>query len=116
MLPRAHRITKQKDFDILFRKAKSFQGKELVVRVRDRGEGKVRVGVIVSKKSAKKATARNRLKRRIRETLPLFIPLFPKGTDIVVITRPGAETVDEKQILSTLRTLLEKAIKSIPNV
>lgn len=110
MLSRLHRITKQKDFDVLFRKAKSFQGKELVLRVREFGEGETRAGVIVSKKSAKKATTRNRLKRLIRETLAVFIPLFPKGTDVVVIARPGAEKADEKQILSSLRALLEKAL------
>ncbi len=112
MLPRAHRITKQKDFNLLFRKAKSFQGKELLVRIRERGEGETRTGVIVSKKSAKKATTRNRLKRRIREILSLFVPLFPKGTDVAVITRPGADQAQEKQTLSTLHALLEKAIRS----
>ena len=112
MLPKGNRLTRQKDFSSLFREAKSFQSRELVLKVFQKEGGRVRAGVIVSKKSAKKAVTRNRLKRLIREMLATFIPRFPAGTDLAVITRQGAERMEEARILSSLHTLLEKAVIS----
>ena len=54
MLAKTNRLARQKDFDALFRNAKSFQAKELALRVYQKGGKGVRIGVIVSKKSAKK--------------------------------------------------------------
>ncbi len=113
MLSKANRLTRQKDFSSLFREAKSFQSRELVLKVFEKkGTGGVRAGVIISKKSAKKAVTRNRLKRLIREMLATFIPRFPIGTDLAVITRQGAEHMEETHILSSLHALLEKAVIS----
>ncbi|MDO8470966.1 MAG: ribonuclease P protein component [bacterium] len=111
MLSKPNRLVRQRDFTALFDNAKSFQGRELVLKVYAKGGKGVRIGVIISKKSAKKAVMRNRLKRLIRETMRAFVPLFPEGTDIAVITRPGVERVEEKQILFSLRQLAEKALR-----
>lgn len=109
MLPRAHRLVKKKDFAFLFKQAKSFQTKELVLKVRGGTRTPLRVAVIVSKKSAKKAVTRNRVKRLIRQLLREHMRQLPSGVDIAVITRPGIERVPEEQVLSSARRLLAQA-------
>jgi len=66
-----------------------------------------RVGITITTKVDKRATERNRLKRRIREIFRLNSKNLKENFDIVVIARKNAVTCDypqiEREILGALK-------------
>lgn len=74
MLPRSARLKRNRDFKAVYAQRRSFSCATLVLYVRFRsGRAPVgvvpcsRIGFVISKKVAKRAHDRNRLKRRLRE-------------------------------------------------
>ena len=71
-----------------------------------------RVGIVVSKKSAKVGQAagriadRNRVKRILRETARQILKNLPPGLDVVVQARPGVVKLAPGQVRGELRELL----------
>jgi ribonuclease P protein component len=98
--PRRSRLTRSGDFDAVYRRGKSASGRHLVVYAFRRDDGatgdSARLGVSVSKKVGG-AVERNRIKRVVREQFATFADEFPRGTDFVVIARPGVFEYIEEQ-------------------
>ncbi|MGM0481037.1 MAG: ribonuclease P protein component [Pseudomonadota bacterium] len=69
-----------------------------------------RIGVTVSKKRAKTAVQRNRIKRQIRETFRLRQHKIP-NFDIVVIAKQGIVDLDNSELSNTLNYLWRKLAK-----
>ena len=68
------------------------------------GNGEARLGITVSKRVGN-AVARNRVKRRVRETFRLSLKhLMAPGLAMVVIARDGADRVESPTINAELRT------------
>ncbi len=65
-----------------------------------------RVGVVASKKVAKQAVRRNRLKRLMRENFRCR--QHPDGFDFVVIARPGSATADNSNLNKELNKLWKR--------
>lgn len=63
-----------------------------------------RLGLAISKKSDKRAVARNRIKRHVRESFRLHQHDLPH-IDIVVISKPGVSKLDN----AALDKMLEKS-------
>lgn len=81
---------------------------ELTMLATPNNLGHARIGVTVSKKRAKRAVDRNRIKRQIRETFRLKqhkIPAF----DIVIIAKPGITALDNE----TMRLRLDYLWRTI---
>lgn len=81
---------------------------ELTMLACPNDKGVPRIGVTVSKKRAKRAVDRNRIKRQIRETFRLKqhkIPAF----DIVIIAKPGIVQLDNE----TMRLRLDYLWRTI---
>ena len=95
MLPRAARLCKNKDFQAVYSRRRSWATPRLVLYVRPRGpqSGPSRFGFVISKKIAKRAPDRNRLKRRLREICRHdLLPRLRPGTaaDALFVTRTPA--------------------------
>jgi ribonuclease P protein component len=73
----------------VFKKATRSRDKFFTVLCRDSLEGGARLGMAISKKHCRKATARNRIKRVIRESFRHHQAEL-QGLDIVVINQPAA--------------------------
>jgi len=72
---------------------------------------KPRLGLVISRKAARTAVARNRIKRLVRESFRnTQQPLG--GLDIVVIGRPGIALQANRVITESLDKLWEKLIKT----
>lgn len=74
-----------------------------------KSEGKqIKFGFIVSKKVAKKATVRNKVRRVLGELVRLRIPEIKKGTDAVLIALPGIEKKDFLKVKETVEKMFKK--------
>ena len=78
MLPKTNRLTKKKDFENVFKKGKGIKGDFLILRFVGNKTKTCRFGIVVSKKISKKATVRNKIKRRIRAAIGNRNPKFKR--------------------------------------
>jgi ribonuclease P protein component len=99
-------LTRRADFEAVYRKGRSWAGRELVVRVLPNGLDISRSGFAVGRRVGK-AVMRNRVKRRLREIIRVA-PLQP-GWDIVIIARGAAAQADFAGLRNTARELLSRA-------
>ena len=83
-------LKKNKDFQVVYRKGKSYANKYLVMYVLQNGSDKNRLGISISKKVGN-SVVRHRLTRLIRENYRLQESRFQRGLDIVVICRASAK-------------------------
>lgn len=68
-----------------------------------------RIGLVVAKKNIKLAVQRNRIKRILRESFRLNQHL--PAMDIVVLTRPKIDQLDNKSLQSSCEKLFNKLIQ-----
>lgn len=68
-----------------------------------------RFAFIVSRKISKKATLRNKIKRRLREMVKLKLETIEEGIDVVLIALPGLEKKDFYQTKEIVNKLFKKA-------
>lgn len=110
MLPRENRLKKKKDFERVFRKGKGVKGNFLVLKILEKKENKEepRFGFIVSQKVSKKATLRNKIKRRLREAVRKNLKFLKKGIDGIFIALPGIKDKDFQKIKEEVEFLLKK--------
>lgn len=60
-----------------------------------------RLGLAISKKNAKRAVDRNRIKRLIRESFRKHLHILP-AVDLVVMAKPVTKNADNQQIFQSL--------------
>jgi ribonuclease P protein component len=99
---RRHRLSRSRDFDAVYRHGRSVSTRFLVLywfaRGDARGEdgGGPRLGLAVPK-AVGTAVVRNKMKRRLRESLRTRLPDLPQDQDYVLVVRPGlAEATDAR--------------------
>jgi ribonuclease P protein component len=83
------RLKKDKEFQAVFREGKKvWIDAILLIIYKPNDLNYRRLGIIVSKK-IKKATQRNKVKRRVREFFRRNKDLFPENCDIIIIPHPN---------------------------
>ncbi|WP_298831684.1 ribonuclease P protein component [uncultured Planococcus sp.] len=106
------RIKKNKEFQQIFKKGKSFANRQFIVYVMKNEQPEFRLGLSVSKKVGN-AVARNRIKRYIRQTfLELKDDLLPNA-DYIIIARPQAASLDFHESKKSLEHVL-KIARALP--
>ena len=113
MLPKVNRLRKKKDIEGVFKKGKRFKEDFLILKTTKNTLSQTRFGFIVSRRVSKKATLRNKVKRRLREMVGKKAKKLKKGLDILLVACPGLETKDFWEIDEALNKLFEKAKCSI---
>jgi ribonuclease P protein component len=113
MLPKLNRIKKKKDFEIIFKGARgasqSFKNYLFVVKALKNNLNINRFGFVVSTKISKKATIRNKVRRRLVEAIQPEIEKIKNGTDLVLIALPGIEKKKYFEIKEAVNSMLAKA-------
>lgn len=123
MLSKINRLTKKKDFEQIFKKGKGFKEDFLILKFAPNNLNQNRFGIVISQKISKKATTRNKIKRRIRQLIRAKLPKMKKGRypetclgkDVALIALPGLENKDFWEIEETINKLFKKT-KLIQNV
>jgi len=96
-----NRLLDAADFGRVFDRATRSRDELFTVLCRRNKQSIARLGLAISKKHCRKATARNRIKRIIRESFRQQQALLA-GLDVVVINRPGATAATSHQISDSL--------------
>ena len=91
------RLLEKKDFQAVFDNANRFGNKCFTVLARENEYNSARLGLAISKKCAKNAVDRNRLKRLFRESFRLHQNKLP-NVDMVAMCRSCALDLDNAEI------------------
>jgi ribonuclease P protein component len=111
--PRRGRLSRSADFDRVMRNGRSHAGRDLVLYVFPRGgDEPPRLGLSVSRKVGG-AVDRNRVKRLLREAFSREVDRLPAGVDAVVIARPGAREIAERDGLVGIHAALGALISKV---
>ena len=115
--PKSLRLLTPRDFKQVFDAAAlKVSTKEVLILARNNQLDHARLGLVIAKKHVRRATARNRIKRIIRETFRHQQHLFEgpaAGLDVVILARGGLDRLDNtvmhEQLSSLWRQLQRKA-------
>lgn len=91
------------DYQNVFKKAERFGNRSFTVLARKNELQHARLGLAISKKCAKKAVDRNRIKRSFRESFRLNQHTLP-NVDIIAMCKPSAILLDNKEMRSQIET------------
>ncbi len=100
MFKKENRLTKNKEFDNVWRAGRSSFDKILGVKAIQNNLSSNRFGILVGSKVSKKAVERNKIKRRIREAVKLQLKEIKSGLDIMIVALPesrGKEFLEIKE-------------------
>jgi ribonuclease P protein component len=111
---RSSRLVSKQDFDFVFSQSLKVTRKNLLALYRSNQRDHARLGVIISKRYAKRAVDRNQIKRFVRESFrQLQKPL--KGLDIIVLMRSEWRSLDTKIWRDEIDNLWQLLINSLPS-
>jgi ribonuclease P protein component len=108
MLDKINRIKKKKDFETIFKNSKSFKNNLFIFKTVKNNLGLSRFGFVVSQKVSKKATIRNKVRRRLAEIIRSEIKNIKTGTDAVLIALPGIEKKEFLELREAVNSTLIK--------
>ena len=113
------RLSRSAEFDRVFRQGRSHANRVLVLYSFPRAEtaspvalAEPRLGLSVSRRVGG-AVDRNRVKRLLREAFEAESARLPEGHDVVIVARPEARAVAERDGLEGLRAPLAELIDQL---
>jgi len=109
MLPKSSRLQKDKDIEKVFKKGKGLKLDLLLLKTAKSDLDKVRFTFLVSKKVSKKASQRNKTKRRLRDIIRKRIDKLKPGTDNLIIALPGVEEKNSRELEENVESILLKS-------
>ena len=112
---RNQKLLNAEQYKYVFSKSKRFGNKSFTVLARENNLGYPRLGLAISKKSAKRAVDRNRIKRIFRESFRLHQHKLP-NVDIIAMCKSDVLSLDKqemhKQIEAQWRFMQKKFLTS----
>jgi ribonuclease P protein component len=110
MLPIKHRLKKKKDFEIIFKQGKNIKNKLFFLKFLSTQNNYSRIGIVVSKKIAKQAVKRNKIKRQLRAATKKVIEAFSSKVDIIIIALPPIKKARYQEIEQSISTAFKNII------
>lgn len=109
MLPKINRLKSEKDFGKVLRAGKKIKENFLILKFIQNSEKHPRFGVSVSKKISKKATVRNKIRRRLLALCGAHAPGIKRNLDIAISALPGLENKSFPEIKKMVGDIFLKA-------
>jgi len=88
VLPRKSRLSSSSEIKKVFKDGRGLNLELFQVKFLPKSAGPSRFAIIVSQKVSKKASVRNRIRRKLSETIRLNISKFKPGLLIVIVAKP----------------------------
>jgi ribonuclease P protein component len=117
MLKKSYRLRKNKEIKKVIENGLSVFNKEIGIKFIKNNLLNSRFCFIVSSKIDKRATVRNKIKRRLREIIRQNLEKIKPGFDIVIFAKVGIKDLDFFQLKEKLEQLLKKSklFKAVDN-
>jgi ribonuclease P protein component len=110
LFPRQVRLTGPAEYQRVFDQCRcKASNRWMTVLATPNGRGTARIGLIISRRTARKAVARNRIKRQIRESFRHWQSRLDK-LDIVVIGRSGIALQSNRVLAQSLERIWRRLI------
>ncbi len=109
MLPKEFRLHKDKDIKGLAKTGQTFFLPEFTIKYQKQDNQDLKIGFVVSTKVDKRAVARNKLKRQMRQAVHDKIKDIKKGYFILIIAKKKALELD----FDTIAKQIDFAFKKI---
>jgi ribonuclease P protein component len=117
--PRRRRLSRSAEFERVYRQGRSKGNRYLVLyafpredEASERDEAGPRLGLSVSRRIGG-AVERNRVKRVLREAFWAEAQRLPTGSDYVVVARPDARDLAERDGADGMRTVLAELVDGL---
>ncbi|MDL4840928.1 ribonuclease P protein component [Aquibacillus rhizosphaerae] len=108
-MKKAYRLKKNEEFQLVFKKGKSFANRQLVLYfINKEDQQHFRIGLSVSKKIGN-AVVRNQIKRYIRQAFLELDGQVSNPYDFIIIARKPTKDMDFHQIKKSLIHVLSKS-------
>lgn len=101
--PKSFRLLNSKEYDHVFQQPQKIIRPLATLYVRANVLGHARLGLLISKREVKRAVARNRIKRLVRESFRHHHAQL-NAIDIIFVGRKALQKVDNKRIFEWLDT------------
>ena len=114
MFQKNNRIKKKKDFEIIFKKGRNFKNNLFILKFINNNLNQNRFGFVVSQKISKKATVRNKVRRRLVEIVKKEEKKLKSlekdfnGKDLIIIALSGIEEKNFSEVKENLESALIK--------
>lgn len=105
--PPAKRLLSATEFGRVFAEPVRAGDRFFTLLARPNGVGTARLGLTISRRTAKRAVDRNRIKRLARESFRQQVDL--PACDFVLLAKPPAVTADAADLRASLERLLKQA-------
>jgi ribonuclease P protein component len=109
VLPKNNRLKKTKDIKRVFKGGSAFREAFLLLRPIKNSLNNTRFVFVVGKNVSKKATIRNKIRRKIREAVRLRMSEIKKGFDVVFVVSKVAIPPSFKEVSLIVDKVLKKA-------
>lgn len=112
-LSREQKLLTAEGYTYVFSQSQRFGNRSFTVLARENNVGHARLGLAISKKCAKRAVDRNRIKRIFRESFRLNQHELP-SVDIIAMCKPSVLKLDNKDMHSQIETQWHFMRKKFP--
>ncbi len=109
MLLQKYRLKKSGDIKGILKSVRSFREGFLILKIKNNDLNFSRFAFLISLKISKKATIRNRLKRKLREIIRLNLERIKSGVDVILIVISDFSAKNNKETEELVNKLFIKS-------